>query len=397
MPAPVASFPFPPVIRRFMAMEISGGIVMLLAAALGMLAANSMLHADYSHLINLPMTFGIGDQPTTEPLKVWVKDILMVFFFLLIGLELKREAREGVLADKEQIILPLVAAFGGMALPACIYLGINHAIPANWAGWAIPSATDIAFALCVLTLVGRNIPPAVKIFLLAIAIFDDIGAILIIAFFYSAALNLSALALAALGVLALIILNRLKVSLLTPYWLVGIFLWFCLYYSGIHTTVAGVIVGLLIPMRSAESPRHSPVNHAIHFLHPWVSFVVLPVFAFTSTGIDLGDIHVRDLLQPLPLGIALALFIGKQLGIFALTWAMVKTGYAKLPHGATWGHVYGVSLLAGIGFTMSLFIGILAFPEPMQGLLKVGVIAGSLLSVLGGALVLRIASRMHRS
>jgi Na+:H+ antiporter, NhaA family len=280
-----------------------------------------------------------------------------------------------------------------MMMPALVFFGLNYTHPENWAGWAIPSATDIAFALCILILVGRNIPPAVKIFLLAIAIFDDLGAILVIAFFYSGALNLTALALTGLGIFALYALNRAHVSIISPYLLVGIYMWFCLYHAGIHTTVGGVLVGLFIPMYCRDNQDHSPVNQSIHFLHPWVGFIILPLFAFTSAGINFVGVSVADILKPLPLGIALALFFGKQIGIFGITFALIKSGLVKMPQGATWLHLYGVSVLAGIGFTMSLFIGILAFPEAMQNAVKIGVIGGSLLSTVWGAVILWVAHK----
>lgn len=380
--------PIPEFVRRFLALESAGGIVMLITALVAMVMANSIGHESYETIINYPITISYRHMQAVEPFKHWVKDVLMVFFFLLVGLELKREMAEGFLSQREQILLPLLAALGGMTVPALIYLGINFYTPENFAGWAIPSATDIAFALCILTLVSRTIPPAVKIFLLAIAIFDDLGAILIIAFFYSTSLNLWALACAAVGIIVLSILNRSRVSYIAVYLLVGVYLWFCLHFAGIHTTIAGVVVGLMMPMRCPGKHEYSPVNRAIHYLHPYVAFVILPIFAFTSAGIDLGDLSFADVLKPLPIGIALALFIGKQIGIFGTTWLTIKSGIATLPDGASWRHIYGISLLAGIGFTMSLFIGILAFPEALQNEVKLGVIGGSLLSIIAGAWVL---------
>ncbi len=385
--------PLPPFIRRFIERESASGIVMIVAALLALIAANTGLYPHYKALIGTPVTFGYGDAIATEPLKVWVKDILMVLFFLLVGLELKREMAEGFLSRKDQIILPLIAAVGGMALPALIFLSVNASFPEYRAGWAIPSATDIAFALCVLMLAGRGIPASVKIFLLAIAIFDDLGAILIIAFFYSGTLNIMALGLAAAGIGCLFLFNRLRVSAISPYIVIGTYLWFCFYHSGIHTTVAGVIVGLMIPMRSKENSNQSPVNTCIHFLHGWVGFIILPVFAFTSAGVNFDGMALSDILKPLSLGILLALFLGKQIGIFGATWLAVKSGFARLPEQAGWLHIYGVSIIAGIGFTMSLFIGLLAFPEALQNEVKVGVLAGSLLSALWGTIILKAAQR----
>ncbi len=389
-------FLLPKLIRRFLEMEASGGIIMMLTAALAMIAANSGFSESYYNFIKMPITIGYGDSATSEPLSVWVKDVLMVLFFLLVGLELKREAVDGFLAKKEQIFLPLFAALGGMVAPALIFIAINRNIPENLAGWAIPSATDIAFALGVLMLIGRSIPPALKIFLLAIAIFDDLGAILIIALFYSGTINLTALFLSFMGIAMLIILNRLRISLIMPYLLVGVYLGFCLHHAGIHTTIAGVLVGLFLPMRCKDNEVRSPVNQAIHFLHPWVGFIILPLFAFTSAGVNLSDISFAEILKPLPLGIAMALFFGKQIGIFGTTLAIVKTGFAKLPENTTWLHIYGISIIAGIGFTMSLFIGILAFPEAMQNEIKIGVICGSLLSIIFGASVLGFYSLLGK-
>jgi NhaA family Na+:H+ antiporter len=384
----------PRLISDFMKTESASGIVMIAFAVLALIAANSPWSGLYKEFINTSIGFGINEAAAAEPLKVWVKDILMVFFFLIVGLELKREMREGFLSRRDQILLPLLAAAGGMFAPAVIFFAFNHGHPANLAGWAIPSATDIAFALCVLMLVGRNIPPAVKIFLLAIAIFDDLGAILIIAAFYNSSLAFTPLILALAGFLLLTLLNRQNVTALAPYMLTGVYLWFCLYHSGIHTTIAGVAVGMAIPMRDKDRLHHSPLNHAMHLLHPWVSFVVLPIFAFTSAGVSFAGMQASDLLQPLPLGIALGLFFGKQIGIFGTAWLLVTMRLASKPEGASWMHIYGVSIIAGIGFTMSLFIGLLAFSDPqIQEMVKVGVIFGSLLSTLGGFIVLRFFAR----
>lgn len=395
------SFDDPPVkgvlpraVRQFIATESASGLVMIFFGALALVIANSPYYYQYSSLINSSISFSYMDYTASEPLKVWVKDILMVFFFLIVGLELKREMKEGFLTKKDQIMLPLLAAAAGMAVPALIYLGFNIHHPENHAGWAISSATDIAFALCILMLVGKGVPPSVKIFLLAVAIFDDLGAILIIALFYNSELYLMPLLGVAAGVGALIAMNRNEVTALTPYILVAIFLWFCFYHSGIHTTISGVIVGMLIPMRNPHQENHSPVNSAMHFLHPWVSFFVLPVFAFTSAGINFANTSMDMLLSPLPLGIALSLFIGKQVGIFGCMTLLIKTKLVGKPEGASWMHLYGVSVVAGIGFTMSLFIGMLAFTnDTMQELVKVGVIVGSTLSTLWGYVVLRFLAK----
>ncbi len=380
-------------IREFMETESASGVVMIVFAVLAVLAANSSYSALYKEFVSSPITFGFQDSMATHPLKDWVKDILMVFFFLIIGLELKREMCEGFLSKRDQILLPLFAAAGGMAAPALIFFALNHGNPDTVHGWAIPSATDIAFALAILTLLGKGIPPAIKIFLLAVAIFDDLGAILVIAAFYNTGLAIMPLLLAAGGIATLAILNRTHVAVITPYILVGIFLWFCFYYSGIHTTLAGVIVGLMIPMRDKDDKHHSPLNTCMHFLHPWVSFLVLPIFAFTSAGVDLKGLSLSSFLEPLPLGIALGLFVGKQIGIFGTSWLLIKTKLVGMPDATKWRHLYAVSVIAGIGFTMSLFIGMLAFDDAhLQEMVKVGVIGGSLMCILWGGIVLKIVT-----
>lgn len=380
-------------IREFMETESASGVVMIVFAVLAILAANSPFSALYKEFMSSPISFGFQDAVVSEPLKNWVKDILMVFFFFIIGLELKREMCEGFLSKRDQILLPLFAAIGGMAAPAAIFSLFNLAHPETIHGWAIPSATDIAFALAILTLLGKGIPPAIKIFLLAVAIFDDLGAIIVIATFYNSGLAIQPLLLAAAGIAALVALNRSRITVMTPYMLLGVFLWFCFYHSGIHTTLAGVIVGLMIPMRDPADPKDSPLNRCMHFLHPWVSFLVLPIFAFTSAGVDLKGLTLASFLEPLPLGIALGLFIGKQIGIFGTSWLLIKTKLVTMPEAASWKHLYAVSIIAGIGFTMSLFIGMLAFSDPhLQEMVKVGVIGGSLLCIVWGALILRMVT-----
>lgn len=383
----------PHILREFMKTESSGGVVMLLFAALALIAANSPLSEWYESFIRIPVTLGYKDFIATEPLNVWVKDILMVFFFLVVGMELKREMREGFLSKRDQMVFPLLAAVGGMAAPTAVFFTLNHAYPANLVGWAIPSATDIAFALCILTLVGKDIPPAVKVFLLAIAIFDDLGAILVIAAFYNTVFSVNLLAMAIIGIGMLVLLNRRNITSLTPYILTGIYLWLCLHRSGIHTTIVGVMVGMAIPMRDKKQPLHSPLNHAMHILHPWVSFLVLPVFSFTSAGVSFSGIRLTEILEPLPLGIALGLFFGKQIGIFGTTWLLIKLQFVSKPEATGWTHLYGVSTIAGIGFTMSLFIGLLAFNDTgTQEMVKIGVISGSLLSSIWGFIILRYST-----
>lgn len=376
---------------EFTRTESAGGIIMLVFAALALICANSPLSGSYFSLLDAPFS-GLA-------LKDWVKDVLMVLFFLLVGMELKREMAEGLLSSREQAIMPFFAALGGMAVPAIIYAAFNHSTPETSNGWAIPSATDIAFALCVLNLFGKHAPGSMKIILLAIAIFDDLGAIIIIALFYNTKLHLVALLFSVAGFLALLLLNRFHISRITPYILTGIGLWFGLHGAGIHTTIAGVAVGMAIPLRDIKNPLITPLSHCMHVLHPYVSFAVLPLFAFASAGVSLSGITLADLHHPMTLGIVLGLFVGKQLGIFGTIFLLVKAGFAKLPHGVSWKHIYAISLLAGIGFTMSLFISLLAFTDPhFQEMAKLGVMLGSLLSALCGAALLHILrERNHKA
>lgn len=378
---PKHSFSVRRLFQRFLHMESAGGVIMLAAAALALVSANSGM---------APLYYGL-----TQPVEHLVKDGLMVLFFLSVGLELKREMKEGLLAQKGQVLMPLVAAIGGMAAPALFYAALNHSAPETIKGWAIPSATDIAFALCVLMLAGKHMPAAAKILLLALAIFDDVGAILIIALFYSTAIAPLPLLLAVAGAALLAVINRKGVVAVWPYLAIGVYLWFCLHAAGIHTTVAGVAVGLAIPMRNPNNASHSPLNDFLHRLHPWVVFGVMPLFAFTSAGVSFAGLNARDALHPLPLGIALGLFWGKQCGIMGGIFLLVKSGFASLPKDMGWKHAYAVSLLAGIGFTMSLFITLLAFGEPhWQDMAKIGVISGSLLSAAGGIIALQYCKRL---
>jgi NhaA family Na+:H+ antiporter len=368
--------------KHFLKMEAAGGIVMLAFAALAIVLANSAFSGGYQAIITLPL----GEGAT---LTSFTKDVLMAIFFFAVGMELKCEMREGALSQPGQKLLPLIAAAGGIILPAALYLAITAGHPETRAGWAIPTATDIAFALCVLRLAGPALPQPAKIFLLAIAIYDDLAAILIVALFYSSGISLVALSLVALLVAVMAYLNHREVSRILPYLLLGVALWFAVREAGIHPTVAGVISGVMIPMRARTSaPLLAPL---LHHLHPYVAFGILPLFAFTSAGVDMRGLALNDLFAALPMGIVLALFFGKQIGIFGATYACVKLGLAPLPKGVNWRMVYGVSIIAGIGFTMSLFIGKLAFPNGALGdAVKLGVIAGSLLSSLWGLLYLRL-------
>jgi Na+:H+ antiporter, NhaA family len=332
----------------------------------------------------------VGGLAIAKPLLLWVNDGLMAVFFMLVGLEVKRAVVEGELSSVSNATLPVIAALGGMTGPALVYLACNWGNAEALRGWAIPTATDIAFALGVLALVPR-VPPSLKIFLLVLAIIDDLGAIIIIAVFYTAELSLIALILAGLGIAALVALNFFGVSHRATYMLVGVGIWVCVLKSGIHATLAGVIVGVAVPLHAADGS--SPAHDLEHALHPWVAFGVLPAFAFANAGLGLTDIALSDLLHPIQLGIGLGLFIGKQLGVIASIWVATRVGLATLPQGIDWRHIYGVALLTGTGFTMSLFMGTLAFPaEAYDADVRVAVLFASVTSAICGYLVLRSAS-----
>jgi len=380
-------------IRNFLKMESAGGIVLMGAAALAMLVANSPLSGYYDLLLEVPVEVRVGGLQIAKPLILWVNDGLMAIFFFLVGLELKREVIEGELSKPANVLLPALGALGGILVPVAIYVWFNKDDAAGMQGWAIPAATDIAFALGILMLLGNRVPVSLKIFLVSLAIFDDIGAIVIIALFYT--VNLSALALTIAGAcLALLTLMAWRrVSSISPYVLVGVVMWIAVLKSGVHATLAGVALAAFIPMRDADDPSHSPLRELEHDLHTVVAFGVLPLFAFVNAGVSFAGVGISDLLHPVPLGIAGGLFIGKQLGIFAFCAIGIKLGLARLPEGAGWAGLYGVSILAGVGFTMSLFIGGLAFENVELDLdvifdERLGIILGSLLSGVVGFLVL---------
>lgn len=382
-------------LRKFLQLESTGGILLVAAAALALLVSNSPLADLYRYLLALPLVVSLGEMGIDKPLLLWINDGLMAVFFLLIGLEVKREIFEGELSTPAQVVLPAAAGMGGVILPAAIYAAINWHDAEALQGWAIPAATDIAFALGVLALLGSRVPISLKVFLTAVAIFDDLTAIVVIALFYTSKLSPLALGLAMAGSAVLVALNRARVTALAPYIIVGIFVWACVLKSGVHATLAGIAVAFAIPMRS-EDQWGSPVRHLEHILHPWVAFMILPVFAFANAGVSFAGIPAEAIFGTVSIGIAAGLFLGKQLGVFLTAWVMVKLGLAKLPEGAGWAAVYGVALLAGIGFTMSLFIGGLAFEGGSFDHLaatRVGVLAGSLLSAAAGYVVLRLTLR----
>jgi NhaA family Na+:H+ antiporter len=383
-------------IRNFLKMESSGGIVLMGAAALAMIAANSPAAGLYAIFLDTPVEVRIGALKIAKPLLLWVNDGLMAIFFFLVGLELKREFMEGELSKPANVLLPALGAVGGMVVPVGIFVWFNSGDPEAMRGWAIPAATDIAFALAILMLVGSRVPVSLKVFLVSLAIFDDLGAVVIIAIFYSADLSTLALTVSALCLAILGVLNWRGVMSLSPYILVGIIMWIAVLKSGVHATLAGVALAAFIPMRDPGREHHSPLRELEHDLHSVVAFGVLPLFAFVNSGISLAGVSFSDLLHPVPLGIAAGLFVGKQVGIFALCFLAIKTGLARLPDGANWGSLYGVSILCGVGFTMSLFVGSLAFenttlnPEVVFDE-RLGVILGSLLSGIVGYVVLRLS------
>jgi Na+:H+ antiporter, NhaA family len=377
--------------------EAAGGVVLVAAATVALVVSNSPLEPLYERLLDTPVGVHAGPLALEKPLLLWINDGLMAVFFFLVGLELKRELLRGELSTFGQAVLPALAAVGGMAVPALIYVALNAGDPVALRGWAIPSATDIAFAVGVLALVGPRIPPSLKVFLLALAILDDLGAILIIALFYTADLHWVSLLLAGLGATLLLALNRRGVTRLAPYLLTGLFIWVCVLKSGVHATLAGVVVAIAIPIGAARGAKTAGeatlIEQVEEALHPWVAFAILPLFAFANAGVSLQGLSLARLAEPVPLGIALGLLLGKPLGIFAATWLAVAARLAPRLQGASWTQVLGVGMLGGIGFTMSLFIGMLAFSEPGHAAqLRLGVLSGSLLSALAGFVVLRFSA-----
>lgn len=381
---------------EFLALESASGLMLMGAALLALLVANSPVSGLYQSLLDLPVEVRVGPLEIAKPLLLWINDGLMAIFFLLIGLEVKREIREGHLSQPSQVVLPGLAAVGGIAIPALIYVWFNLGDPVALDGWAIPAATDIAFALGVLYLLGDRIPNALKVLLLTIAIFDDLAAIIIIALFYAGDLSLLSLALAAMVVAILFVLNQRGVRHLAAYALLGIALWIFVLKSGVHATLAGVVLALAIPMSAKEErEQYSPVRRVEHALHPWVAYAILPLFAFANAGVPLAGMSIDALLQPVPLGIVAGLFVGKQIGVFGFSWLGIRLGLAQAPEGVSWRKLYGLAVLCGIGFTMSLFISSLAFEHSGAGQIdlgRLGILVGSFLSAIAGYLLLRFSS-----
>jgi NhaA family Na+:H+ antiporter len=375
-------------LRDFLHGEAAGGIVLMAVAALALVVANSPAAPLYFSVLK-SYVLGLS-------ILHWINDALMAVFFLLVGLEIKREMLDGQLSSWSRRVLPGFAALGGMIAPALIYAAFNLGSSESLRGWAIPTATDIAFALGVLSLLGSRVPASLKVFLTALAILDDLGAVIIIAVFYTAGLSGLHLGLAGATLAALIALNRFGVMRLAPYLLLGAALWYFTLKSGVHATLAGVALALTIPLTPSPArpdSATSPLHRLEHGLHPWVAFLVIPIFGFANAGVSFAGLGLSTLAAPVPFGIMLGLFLGKQVGVFGFSWLAIRAGFADLPARASWTQFYGIALLCGIGFTMSLFIGLLAFPdsEALQSQTKIGVIAGSLLSGIGGWLLLRLA------
>jgi len=379
-------------ISNFLKLESAGGLLLGAAAILALICSNSPLRVAYDYLLKIPVELRFGSFSIAKPLLMWINDGLMAIFFLLVGLEVKREVVEGELSTPAQVVLPVAAGLGGMVVPAIIYVLINRGNGAVLNGWAIPTATDIAFALGILSLLGNRVPVALKIFLTAVAIADDLGAIVIIALFYTAELSLQMLFMAVVAIAVLTALNWQKVTRIAPYVIVGVILWIFVLKSGVHATLAGVAIAFAVPLKTADPDGHAPLHQLEHGLHPWVAFAVLPIFAFANAGVSFAGVTIGALAEPLPLGIAAGLFVGKLVGVCGVCAALVLLGLARLPEGANWRQMVGVAALCGVGFTMSLFIGSLAFEGPeFHTPLRLGVIAGSTISGVTGYLFLRFA------
>ena len=377
--------------------EAAPGVLLAIAAVIALIADNSLFAGLYDRLLLAFVSVTVEDVGIEKPLLLWINDGLMAIFFFLVGLEIKREVVLGKLSSLRAASLPAFGAVGGMAIPALIYVALNAATPETLSGWAIPAATDIAFALGALALVGSRAPAGLKIFLLALAVLDDLGAIVVIALFYTSNLSLGALGVAAVGFAVLLAMNLLGVKRIGLYIVVGLVIWVAVLKSGVHATLAGVVVAFTLPLRGREGEfqeGESPLEVLEHVLHPWVAFMILPLFAFANAGVPLAGMAVSDLLAPVPLGIAAGLVVGKPVGILGACWIAVRLGWASLPDGGTWLKLYGVSQLAGIGFTMSLFIGTLAFSDPgLQSAVRIGVLGGTIVSIVLGMSALAWALR----
>lgn len=378
---------------EFFRLEAAGGIMLVAASVIALLVANSSFDVLYQNFLNFPVHIGVSDFAIKKPLVLWINDGLMAIFFLLVGLELKREFVEGQFADRKQIMLPAVCALGGMVVPMAIYAAFNWNDPVAISGTAIPAATDIAFALGVLSLLGSRVPVALKLLLTAIAVADDLGAIIIIAIFYTSNLSLLSLGVAAIAIAGLWLLNRFAVLRLSAYLLVGLVMWVAVLKSGVHATLAGVVLGLFIPLgNSSDESAVRPSEKLEHFLHPWVAYFILPLFAFANAGVSLQGVQWSNLIDAIPLGIIMGLVIGKQIGIFGAAYVLLKLKWVRLPEGLDLSMLWGLSMLCGIGFTMSLFIGSLAFEgqgELLQVSYRLGILLASFIAATSAFVFLK--------
>ncbi len=383
-------------IREFLQKESASGLLIMGAALLAMIAENSPLKFLYDALLDTPLGIRVGALAIDKPLLLWINDGMMAVFFFLIGLEIKREVLDGELSDPRRMALPAIAAIGGMVVPAAFYIYFNHNDPIAMTGWAIPMATDIAFALGILSLLGSRVPVALKVFLLTLAIIDDLGAIIIIALFYSTDISTLSLVISASTIVILFFMNRSGVNNIAPYILVGVVLWIAVLKSGVHATLAGVLLAFFIPLNRGSDEAGSPLRHLEHMLHPYVAFMIMPVFAFANAGIPIAGLSMDALTHPVPLGIMTGLFFGKQIGVLGFAWLTSVLRIGRLPEGVTWLQLYGVSALCGIGFTMSLFISSLAAEQAGTELIaryRLGILEGTVLSAITGYLILKFALR----
>ncbi len=382
--------------HSFLQQDYAIGVLLFIASALAMLAANTFFAEYYDLLLSTPIRFTVGPLDIHKPLLLWINDGLMAVFFLLIGLEVKQEILAGELSTPAQVMLPGIGAIGGMLVPALFYVAFNYSDPIAIKGWAIPAATDIAFAVGILALLGKRAPASLMTFLLALAIIDDLGAIIIIAIFYTEELSLMSMGIASVLLAILAFFNYRGVTKIGPYMVVGALLWICVLKSGVHATLAGVLLAFTIPLKAVDRRGRSPLKALQHKLHSGVHYIILPIFAFANAGLELNAEQIKSLFTPIPMGIVTGLFLGKQIGVFSFCWLAVKSGLAKLPTGANWIQMYGLSILCGIGFTMSLFISSLAFENVNTTYLisdRIGVLAGSILSATFGFAILYWAGR----
>ncbi len=380
--------------KYFFKLEAASGLILLLAAILALIISNSTFSELYFSTLEKYIILGTKEFGLKLSVLHWINDVLMAVFFFFVSLEIKREFLQGELSNPKQAMLPIIGAVGGMVVPALFYIVVNFSDSATLKGWAIPSATDIAFSLGVLSLLGKRVPISLKVFLTALAIIDDLGAIVIIAFFYSGNIEIIYLVLMFISLVVLLGLNKFKIKIFLPYLIIGIFLWEFTHQSGVHATIAGVLLALTIP-HNVKNSKQSLLLKLEHNLSPYVAFGIMPIFAFANAGVSLEGLTLSTLMNPVPLGIVLGLFFGKQIGVFVLSYISVKLKFADKPNGSTWSSFYAVSILTGIGFTMSLFVGNLAFANDMQYMngVKIGVLTGSLLSTLFGYFLLLIFAK----